>query len=182
MSGPPLNKRIPRRVAARKFAHQDVVLEGEIAGQDLGRLAQAVESIDAPVATWLHFGIDESGFRTLTGSVRAVVDLNCQRCMQPMAVEIESELAVSMVVSDEEARQLPKHLEPWLIDRDEVEADLYAVVEDELLLALPMVVYHDYPCIDENLYSSGEATESAAPESKPNPFQMLEQLKGGKKD
>lgn len=182
MSGPPVNKRIPRWVAARKFAHQNAVVEGEIAGSDLGRLASAVESIDAPITARLQFGVDESGLRTLTGRVQSHVSMNCQRCMQPVSVEIDSELAVGMVVGDEEARQLPRALEPWLIDPEEIEADLYAVIEDELLLALPMVVYHDYPCIDENLYSSGEATESVAPETKPNPFQVLEQLKGGKKD
>lgn len=182
MSGPPVNKRIPRRVAARKFAHQGVVLEGQIAGQELDRLAHAVETIDAPVEAKLHFDIDESGFRTLVGDLRASVSMTCQRCMQSVAVPLESELSVAMVRSDEEAKHLPKQYEPWLIDADEIDADVYAVVEDELLLALPMVVYHDYPCIDDKLYSSGEAPESAAPENVPTPFQVLEQLKGGKKD
>lgn len=181
MSGPPVNKRIPRRVAARKFAHQGVVLEGQIAGSELGRLGQAVQSAAAPIEAELHFAIDESGFRTLSGHVHTTINAICQRCMQPMPVELESQLSVAMVSSDDEARQLPKQLEPWLIDRDEVEADLYAVIEDELLLALPMVLYHDHSCIDDELYSSGEAAEDAAPENAPTPFQILEQLKGGKK-
>lgn len=175
-------KRIPHRVAARKFAQQDVVLDGQIAENALLRLGQAVHSVDLPIHAKLHFAVDESGFRTLTGNLLAKVSLVCQRCMQPTQVEVEAELAVGMVISDEKAKQLPKHLEPWMIDRDEVDADLYAVIEDELLLALPMVIYHDFFCIDENLYSSGEVAETTAPEKAPNPFQVLEQLKGGKKD
>lgn len=182
MSGPPVLKRIPRLVAARKFAQQGVVLEGQIAESDLKRLGQAVHSIDAPVEAKLHFETDSSGHRTLAGNLLARIHVACERCMQGMALTVEPEMHVAIVSSDEAARQLPKDLEPWLIDADDIDADLYEVIEDELLLALPMVVYHDYACIDDSLYSSGKAEESDAPEDKPNPFQVLEKLKGGKQD
>lgn len=183
MSVPPAHKRIPRLVAARKFAYQGVVLEGQIPEHELRRLEQAVQGIHGPVEVKLHFATDDSGHRTLSGTLRGRVSITCQRCMQSMPVELEAEIAVAMVGSDEEARQLPQALEPWLIDREELEADLYEVVEDELLLSLPMVVYHDYACIDESLYSSGEEDAAASPEDvPPNPFHVLQQLKVGKKD
>lgn len=182
MSEPPAFKRLPRLVAARKFAQQGVVLEGQIAVQELKRLAQSVQSIDAPVEARLQFDTDGSGHRTIEGSLLAQVHATCERCMQGVPLTLQSEMAVAMISSDEAAKQLPKELEPWLIDPDAVDADLYEAVEDELLLALPMVVYHDYPCIDDSLYSSGEAEQSEMPEDKPNPFQVLEKLKVGKKD
>lgn len=182
MPGPPLNKRLPRRVDPRKFAHQGVELEGQIPGADMPRLTEAVSRIEAPVYAKLHFAIDEGGYRTVSGPLHAKVSLVCQRCMGETQLEIDSQLAVGVVTSDERSKQLPRSLEPWLIDSEESEADLYAVVEDELLLDLPMVVYHDYQCIDEELYSAGDAaTEAASQKSKRNPFQVLEQLKDGKK-
>lgn len=184
MPGPHSNQRLPRRVDPRKFAHQGVELEGQIAESGLPRLSQAVSRIVAPAQVKLRFEIDESGFRTVTGPAQVTVSAVCQRCMAETQLQINSQLAVGVVTSDEKAKLLPRSLEPWLIDNEASEADLYAVVEDELLLDLPMVVYHDYQCIDEELYSAGDASiAEALGKDKPNlnPFRVLEQLKGGKK-
>jgi len=169
-------------VDARKFAQQRVQLEGHISPEHLPRLVQAVSRIDTPVHARLEFGRDESGYRTVMGPLQATLTMTCQRCMGETEVEIHSQLAVAVVASDAESKALPRSLEPWVIDREEAEADLYAVVEDELLLDLPMVAYHDYQCIDEEMYSSGDATSAAAQEEgRRNPFQVLEQLKKDKK-
>jgi uncharacterized protein len=182
MPGPPTNQRLPRWVDARKFAHQHVELAGHVPQDTLPRLQLAVASIESPVYVQLRFAIDPSRIRTVTGPLQVRVKMVCQRCMGETDVELASELAVGVVASDEESKQLPRSLEPWVVSREASEADLYAVIEDELLLDLPMVVYHDYQCLDEQLYSAGDATTAAAQEEgKRNPFQILEQLKGGKK-
>lgn len=172
-------KRLPRWVDPRKFAQQGVELEGYIPPAELPRLNQAVSGVEGSVYAKLRFAIDESRFRTVTGPLRARVRTTCQRCMEETELDIASELAVGIVGSDEEAQHLPRSLEPWIVSRDASEADLYQAVEDELLLDLPMVVYHDYACVDESLYSAGDAAESSEG-GKRNPFQVLEQLKGRK--
>lgn len=182
MPGPPSNQRLPRWVDSRKFAQQHVELAGEIPQDKLPRLQQAVSSIESPVYAQLLFARDESGFRTVTGPLQLRVKMVCQRCMGETEVAIDSEMAVAIVANDEQAKKLPRSLEPWVVSLEESEADLYAVVEDELLLDLPMVVYHDYQCLEEDLYSAGDAsTAAASEEGKRNPFQVLEQLKSGKK-
>lgn len=148
----------------------------------LPRLQEAVSSIETPVSAEVRFAKNESGYRTVTGSLQVRVKMVCQRCMGETEADIASELAVAVVASDEESKQLPKSLEPWVVSREESEADLYEVIEDELLLDLPMVIYHDYQCIDEQMYSAGDASGAEAKEEGGrNPFQVLEQLKGGKK-
>lgn len=181
MPGPPPIKQLPRWVDSRKFAYHHVELAGQVPEDKLPRLQQAVSSVETPVSAEVRFAIDESGYRTVTGPLRVRVKVVCQRCMGEMDVEVASELGVAIVANDDEAKQMPKSLEPWVVSREESEADLYAVIEDELLLDLPMVVYHDYQCIDEQMYSAGDAPGAEAKEEgKPNPFQILEQLKDGK--
>ncbi|MGQ9425297.1 YceD family protein [Gilvimarinus sp. F26214L] len=165
----------------RKFAHQGVTLEGQIPAEGMPRLVQAVNTVNSPVDARLHFERDPSGHRILSGTVKVAVSATCQRCMEPKELQVESDIAVAVVRSDDEAKALPRSLEPWLVDSEDGEADVYAVVEDELLLDLPMVVYHDYQCIDQALYSAGEEAKSSPEQGERNPFKVLEQLKGGRK-
>ena len=82
-----------------------------------------------------------------------------------MAGKIDDGLAVAWW------RHYPRSLEPQF--------DLLAVVEDELLMALPLVPMHE-TCPDMPVFSAGEA-ELAQPEGaaevKPHPFAALAQLK-----
>ena len=62
---------------------------------------------------------------------------------------------------------------------------MYQVIEDELIISLPMVAYHDHSCIAsyllDNETPSGEdkvaAEQRKLGQTKANPFQVLEQLK-----
>ena len=51
--------------------------------------------------------------------------------------------------------------------------------EEELLLNLPPVAYHEELCINEKLFSSGEPV--VVEQERKNPFQVLEQLKSSPK-
>ncbi len=72
---------------------------------------------------------------------------------------------------------MPESLEPFLLEEEET--PLAGLLEQELILALPIVAYHDtcepYP------YAGKEEAEAAVAEEKPNPFAVLEQLKGNLK-
>ena len=78
---------------------------------------------------------------------------------------------------EERAKQLPKSMDPVILG--EGQADLYTIIEDELLLNLPMVSYHKEDCIEQTSFGEDNTEESA--ESSSNPFQVLEQLKGSPK-
>ena len=54
--------------------------------------------------------------------------------------------------------------------------DLLAVLEDELLMALPLVPMHAM-CPVEVVMAAGELPASEAAPEKPNPFAVLAQLK-----
>ncbi|MGN6669430.1 MAG: DUF177 domain-containing protein [Trinickia sp.] len=125
--------------------------------------------------------------------------LECQRCLTPYEEAFDVETTFRLVATEEEAEAFP-------LDEDELDVivgsrqfDLVDLIEEELLLSLPLVPKHDVcPLVHESLVSgaAGEhASELSDDESesddrasgslderdadKPNPFAALEALKHG---
>ena len=175
MSIPPSTPVLPRSVDARKLVHREQQLNGTVPQAELKRLGQAVESIDGDVRAELTFARDLERHLTVNGKINCNVQLLCQRCLQPMPQEVEAEIHWGIVWSEEQGKSLPKDLDPVIQDGDEL--NLYEVLEDEILLNLPMVAYHEEQCVARDRFRAGEETEEAD-EQRENPFKVLEQLKG----
>jgi uncharacterized protein len=176
----PTHKPLLRQADPRKFAQQGVSIEGFILISELPRLVDAVESSASEsalgeVLVHLDFKVNEEGKKVVKGQIKANLTLVCQRCLEPVALAVESDLALGIVWDEEAAQELPESLDPWITG--EGLADLYDMVEEEVLLSLPAVAYHPEPCIDTALYSSGDATVDVEVKKEKNPFQVLEQLK-----
>lgn len=164
---------IPRRVEPRKFAHHEVNLAGTVPVTELKRLAEACIAVTA-VSADLAFRVEDPREKVVKGQVKADLQVQCQRCLEPADLHLVSDVNLAIVWSQDTARQIPEHLEPWIVEEDE--ADLYSMLEEEVLLAMPYVVYHDYPCVDAELLGAGPVDETPAAKTN-NPFQVLEQLK-----
>ena len=165
---------LPRMADPRKFAQQGISVEGKIAVAELPRLASALADDAAEVMAELEFSIAEEDRKVLRGRAKAQVQVICQRCLGSMPLDLQVELNLAVVWDEDQAVTLPKYLDPLI--HGEGPADLYSVIEEELLLDLPMVSYHDTECVARERFQSGEIEES--PEPIDNPFQMLKQLKG----
>ena len=123
----------------------------------------------------LAFGRDEQRLRTLKGKLSAELNLLCQRCLHPVNKTITSEFQLGIVMSDEQAQNLPRVYEPLLVEDEKLV--LLDVIEEELILSLPMFAYHD-DCEPEE-YNEGdieESVESEVEETKENPFSVLSEL------
>jgi uncharacterized protein len=116
-------------------------------------------------------------------AVHGSVWLTCQRCLSPYSQHLDVDATYRIVATEEEADEYP-------LDEDELEVivgsrqfDLVELIEEELLLSLPLVPKHGVcPEVHESLLSGGaedEAEEGDASEeaAKPNPFAVLEKLK-----
>lgn len=167
---------LPRFVDPRKFAQQGLSLNGTIVLSELARLAELSLDDAAEVEVALDFGVDEQRHRLVTGTASCVLSLMCQRCLEPVDVSIDAVLNLAVVWDEERAGQLPKSLDPLILG--EGQADIYTVVEDELLLNLPIASYHGEECVERTSFGDDEAEEAEVTE---NPFQVLEQLKGSPK-
>lgn len=113
----------------------------------------------------------EQGLLVAEVSVQGSARLVCQRCMGPLELPLRSEVRVALVTEEGEAARVPEDLEPMLAPGGRVTAG--ELVEEELLLALPIVPMHasGQPCAAEEV----QAAEPERPASQ-KPFERLNEL------
>lgn len=102
------------------------------------------------------------------------VTLQCQRCLQPVSQSLDVDRHFRFVGSEQEAERLDE-----IADEDVLvlmpRLDLHQLVEDELILALPLVPRHEGRCpVPLPLPVDDLLAESAPP---PNPFAALAALR-----
>ncbi|MEQ6918291.1 YceD family protein [Halomonas aquatica] len=172
-----LTSRLPGRVEPYKLAARAEHLEGLVALAELARLEEEVGAQTGDGQVWLDFAIDPQGRREIRGHLEAELQLPCRRCLRPMAQHVESDFRLGMVTSDDLAAELPSTHEPVLVENEQL--NLLVVVEDELILSLPQVVYHDEAeCpVSRDQLNSGESTDESV-DSPASPFDVLRQIKG----
>jgi uncharacterized protein len=104
----------------------------------------------------------------------AVLPLTCQRCMGRAEMPVRIDTWYRFVDNEDTALAEDDASEEDLLVL-EPQLDLTALLEDELLLALPVVPLHDQcPVLPPQLVTDGEVQE---PAEKPNPFAALARLK-----
>jgi uncharacterized protein len=134
-----------------------------------------LENDQGTVQYEIEFGIDDMGIRNVHGHVHAKLMLLCQRCLQPVEFEVDTDMALGIVQSSLEAEQLPGHYEPLLVEARGI--SLVEMIEDELLLAVPSAPMHALEqCKAATHYETGDEAGADA-ESKENPFAVLADLK-----
>lgn len=179
MLNTPSDSPLPRQLDPRKFAQQGIEIEGTVALSELTRLSELLFSPEGSVYANLVFGIGEQRTLHVMGHIDANVNNICQRCLDAAPVTLSCDISLAILWKEEHAERLPKHYEPWIIG--EGQTDIYQIIEDELLLSLPIVSYHNDECVPHAYFSSGEAEAEkaiAVTVAETNPFQVLEQLKG----
>jgi uncharacterized protein len=168
----------PRTLDARKAAARGATVDGVLRPRDLQRLREVVSGDVGEIHACFGFFRDDENRSLVRVAISADLAVTCQRCLQPMPLHLESDSTLALVGSDELARQLPDHLDPLVVVGQE--CNLWEVVEEELMLALPAFSYHDTEDCREILAGfTGRPPAAVATAAKPNPFNVLEQLKPG---
>lgn len=112
--------------------------------------------------------------------VKGVLMLECQRCLAPFEWRVDTQNRLQVVnteaaLDDDAASDLPQVHDPIERIVGSRRLDCLALVEDEIILALPYVPKHDIcPAAPETL---SPVQESDAVESRPSPFAALGELK-----
>src|SRR5210317_73174 len=177
-----LTEPLPSTLDLRKAAARGVSVKGTLKALDLQRFRPLLADDDALVQAELAFSRDEENRFLVTVLVAVEVQVICQRCLEPMALYLEGENTLAIVWTDEQAAQLPRHLEPLIVNEEAY--SLWDVVEDELILALPPFSYHPLEECKQIQIESDFSTslpDQQAGGDKPNPFDVLAQLKPGNK-
>ena len=167
--------KLPLTLDPVRTAQKRLDYEGIYTSDLLERVTDFVVSVDSDVECTMSFAIDNQRLAVLQGTADVQVTLSCQRCNQSFPHAVHVSYCFSPVSSDEQAEALPEAYEPVDIN-DFGEIDLLAVIEDELILALPVVPVHDSEHCE---VSDADMVFGKLPEEaeKPNPFAVLASLK-----
>jgi uncharacterized protein len=138
-----MQKKLPESVDFLKQVERNACFEGAWPVSGFARLAEVIGSKQGEVTARLKFGT-RAGTPCLDGVVQTELELRCERCLDPVTKRIESDFRFGLITSEDEADLLPKEFEPLLVS-DSVQS-LVELVEDEILLSLPIVARHDEEC------------------------------------
>lgn len=169
----------PEIIDVRKFFSQGVHLKASLPLLSCKRLEPYLSKAEgfakSKIDVNLVFRKDDEGRYILDGELESTLFLPCQRCLQGIEHSLSSEFSVQVLdelkVSGD--RELAED-ELEVVLSFEGKLDLLALVEDELILSLPLVIYHDKldcnPKLVSIQQSAGQATGS-------KPFAELAVLK-----
>jgi uncharacterized protein len=138
-----MQKKLPDSVDFLKQVERSACFEGAWPVSEFSRLAEVIYSDQGEVTARLKFST-RAGTSCLDGHVQAELELRCERCLEPVKQHIESGFRFGLITSEDEADSLPKEFEPLLAP--DYELSLLELVEDEILLSLPIVARHDEEC------------------------------------
>jgi uncharacterized protein len=173
-----------RRLVIASFTQAQATLQGRWPLVDLVRLG---ESTQPPAdgsggdVAWSVRGlwkqpVGRPAEMRLHLVAQATVHLTCQRCLQPMPLTLDVDRTIRFVPGEDEAAQLDEEGEEDVLALPRT-LDLQELVEDELILTLPIVPMHD-TCPQPLSFNAEAATDSETEEAeRPNPFAALAALK-----
>jgi uncharacterized protein len=169
-----------RGLDIKAFAQSGGVREQEGRVADFSRLAEDVDALGAesPVR-WRAVGeLRESGgaaqaWLHLTAETRVAV--TCQRCLEPVELPLTVDRWFRFVADEATAELEDDDAEEDVLVLDPA-FDLPGLVEDELLMELPLVPRHEV-CPREVELEHVDPDFEAAQEAKPNPFGALAGMK-----
>lgn len=168
--------RLPLTLNPLKAAQKRLDYVGIYPAKLVNRLNELVVSVNSDIDTTLSFYLDNQGLVVVKGQSNIDITLVCQRCNQPFISKISVNYCVSPIKHYEQAEVLPESYEPVELNEFS-EIDLLSMIEDEIILSLPIVATHAL----EHCEVSGEnlAFGELPPEEddKPNPFSILANLK-----
>ncbi len=153
----------PAAIDGLAFARNAAALKGRLGLESLARLAQSGCS-GSVLDFVLTGGINERGKPGLKLAVDGSVRLECQRCLGALDLPLHLRTQLELALSEAEITAADDDIERVVAGR---EMSVVALVEDEVLLALPMVPKHER-C---------SATTEMGGSAKASPFQALAALR-----
>lgn len=157
----------PILIDSLDFAKQRRQLSGVIAMADLPRTHDLLANTDGSLTWSLAGGADALSRPTLHLRVCADVQLVCQRCLTAMPFRLEADTVLTVFLYEDRLEAACEDDDALDAVLAEPEFNVLALIEDEVLLGLPIVARHEHCEPEVRLGGSG----------KPNPFAVLASLK-----
>lgn len=168
----PLGPEIDALVDASVQAHARGAIERRFKASQLPRLIEAGVAEPADVRISTRFSIVDGRVR-LSGQMNGFVTMTCQRCMQPVKMELVDEFQLVIVDDEPERLQLEEAsdgYEPIVADPSRL--DLRWLAEEQTLLSVPLVPKH----ADENCLKVESAPVAKEEVAVQRPFANLKNM------
>jgi uncharacterized protein len=176
----PVSTSMPEHISLDKWADTGFEWSGEVDPNSFERLATTLSTEHDQSNTQLNAELYRRNnvlhlAFTLTGDVW----LTCQRCLQPIAIDLSDDYNIALLENDSQVRLVNDEQDYLLLDEIVTEQSperllpFKKLVEDEILLKTPMAPKHD-DC-EMTVEQFGEIPEE---EENENPFAALASLKG----
>jgi uncharacterized protein len=153
-------------------AREAFAWHGDVPVSDFTRLADLLVSQSGLVRVSLHAGWGAERQPAMTITLAAQLEQSCQRCLQPVTVVIHREHTVAWVADaavlarldalDAAEDDLDADAVEYLPMPDSLRVMTLALVEDELMLSLPIVPMHDECALPVTVADSGDEHPFAA--------------------
>jgi uncharacterized protein len=150
--------------------------QGELPVVALKRLGEALAGTEGTLQYELDFGRDEFGTAYVDVRVQAPLTLVCQRTLEPFVLPVTVDTRLGLIRTEREESALPPGSEPLLV-ADDGKLSLADVIEDELLLALPLVPVNPDSTLPEEVVAHEPEETSSGEGRSDNPFAVLRELK-----
>lgn len=167
--------RLPDYVDPIRLALSGQMLTGQLPLSSLLRLAPYLANTQGMVNVTLGFALEAlppaREVALVHGHIQTHLALICQRCLEPMQHDMDLRMTLGVIKTMADADHLAPDCEPLLME----DGNIYpaAAVEDELILALPLVPVHP-ECQPQQ---GRKAQAGSAADVKKNPFAVLATLK-----
>jgi uncharacterized protein len=159
---------LPATIDPVQLAERGAKLAGKLPIKGMTRLTEGEPDGKVEVEVDLEFRRAEGGnVYEMVGRLRTRLHTTCQRCLQPLVLELEAHPRLLLLRAGERADLAGPEADTLVVDKP---LPLAQLVEDELILALPM-----YPVHPEG-QCPAVAPDRKAPDRK-NPFSVLKGLK-----
>ncbi|MDM1341746.1 YceD family protein [Acinetobacter pseudolwoffii] len=176
----------PAQIEPFKWAEQGFKWSGQLPLSRFVRIArEAVGSIDDQLIN-IDCKLSMDAYHRiawLDGHVETKVPMECQRCLETVEIELVSSFHLALVDEESLIERLDEDADFIVLGESEATtkgdydapatADLLALIEDELLLLVPLSPKHEF-CEHKHQ----PAIEEVVEEKRDNPFDVLAALKG----
>lgn len=135
---------LPKSVDPERAADQGLEFAGDLDPAPLGRLREFTVEHGGPISGRFAFRRDDEGRAIMVGFAEASLPLICQRCADPFLFDVRADWQRVFARSEADERELAEkgldvcyHSGPL---------DVAELIEEELILALPMAPRHPEGC------------------------------------
>lgn len=167
---------LPESVDAWRMVASRRIFEGSLPLAALPRLVASLADDAGECRFRIEFGRDEFGVAFCEIRAEGAMPLVCQRTLERFELPVQVEQRIGLVRDERDEAGLPPGYEPMQPPEDG-RVNPVEMIEDELILALPVVPVKPGSEAVEGLWSGG--AEQEPEDERPNPFAALSALKSG---